>query len=478
MNKKVILSILSILALSACEGTNIISSGTSSQNQSIGTSQSSSSSSSSQSDTSTSSSTSSVDTVTQDAKQIQDLVEQCIEGKNYTLTLNDMDGELVRKYMKNAYYSKAPEEKEVDTIGYAQNEEGVFSFQYENEAIVPTSTYLKNSDGELCKDLYTAKTYDQWEQKDLNIIYSFALLDINSFNDLASNYTSNGYTIDINSVINLIPYLSQQMYQSAQVKVALTEGGFEFKFNVSIGFSTTVYSLVVSDIGSTSIDLIETYLSEGNGALPEVRKTKDVVKELFDSKNYTYTRQMEMEDMGMGTVNVTFLVTEKYVSATIEGMGTNGYVDVPANEFGYAEGIHMFSYFESSLTVEQDVLNDVELDKVYGFSGDFIDLFEEGEEANTLVTSDSTAVINYLSNSTRFDPMQGTTIGEIKLVYSEESQSITMTCTTYQPKSDGGMQSSGKTFDVVVTNFNKANFQTLGESMPFMGELDALVGNN
>lgn len=416
---------------------------------------------------SSSSSSSSQNSIEQDANTIYDLIETCITTPNYTLTLVDGDGTLTRKYTPAAYYATAP--NDMDTIGYAKDEKGIFSFKYENNQIVPTSQYLKNSEEEVLKDLYTAKVYDSFEDAELNIIYSFALLELSNFADLADNYTTNGYTLSISSVLDLLPYLSQQQYQSAQVKVALNaQNNLEFKFNVSIGFSSTVYTLVVSDIGTTMIDLIEDYLESGSGALTDDSSSqtsdlKEQVRKLFASNNYAYM----CEQTGlMGVMN------EKFSAVCLQDMAM-GYVDVTESINDYPEGLHSFMYnSDEGLIIDQNVdTENFQLVETYGFSGEFIDLFTFDSEENKLVTSDPLFVYGY---SNRFDPTMETSIGAIELTYADEM--ITMVAHIYNVDFvSETLTDTGNTIEMTVMLFGQANAETLGETLPFLYELEGFL---
>lgn len=400
-------------------------------------------------------SSSSNDSVSKEAQQIYDLISKCKQSNNYTLTLVDNDGTLVRKYTPNAYYAQAPLEQ--DTLGYAQNENGVFSFVYENDAIVPTSAYLKNGQGEVCKNLYTATAYDQWEQKDLNIIYSFALVDLSSFSDLANNYTSNGYTVSIDVVLNLLPYLSQQQYINSQVKVSLTEQGLDFKFSVSNGFSNSIYTLSVSNIENTQIDLIEAYLKDGKGAL----SLKDKAKSLFSSSSYMYTR----EDTGMVTI-----ITENYVTVSMWG-NTMGYVEIPSNAGEYNKGIHSFMYFEENLDVSLEVEGVTNLVDTYGFDAKFFDLFEEKEGSKLVTNVDYNEVMKYTN---RFDPTSETNIGSIELTYNEIDQVVTMVGSLYSGLSYP-FTPNGQFATLQVTKFGNVNTSALSQTYPYLGALDEFL---
>lgn len=399
------------------------------------------------------------------AETIKQLIATCIETPNYTLILDDEDGTLVRKYTPNAYYSDAP--NATDTIGYAKNAKGVFTFEFEGENIVPTSKYLTDAEGLLFTDLYVEKViYDKWD-RDYYYIGSFSLLDITDFADLADNFTTNGYVVENESVIELIPYLSKDLYSIAAIKVSLTEeNNLEFKFSISSGFGTpNVYTLTVTDIGTTTIDLIEEYLASGKGEMEETDLLSQV-KELLGAQNYAYMN---------GDGSLMGVVAEKYNFVAMDGAAI-GYVDVPENLFEIAVGIHSFSYSDSDEGV--DVIPEVEtevesLAETYGFSGEFLDLFVLDGSGEKLVTNNPTQVMQF---STRFDPIGNNVIGYIEITLENAAEGTNLTITgyvnAYQPTgADEKITINVMMFGQVPNDSNGM----LGDKFPFIFELEALT---
>lgn len=428
MNKsKVGFILFMALCLVGCNTDKKSSSSSSLNSSSVsGSSDVSSDVSSSIEDSTSSSISSSIDVVATNAARIREIIATCVDTPNYTLTLKDMDGTRVEKYTPTAYYCEAP--MDVDTIGYAQDENGVFTFKYDSDAIVPTSKYLKDAEENPFTDLYGDKViFDDSNETEYFYINSFAQIDVADFANLEENYTSNGYVVEIDSVISLFSYNSQANYQEDSVKVVLNDkNNLEFKFNGKYS-ATEIYTLEVSEVGTTTIDLIEVYLSKGNGALPETsgdpteESLLEKVKELLGSQNYAYMC-MDEENGFMG------VMTEKYSAVASATTGkAKGYVDVPANEGTYGEGLHYFAYDETLVVTQTVDQEKTELTDTYGFSGEFLGLFKEisdSEGNKKLVTSDPFSVYEY---SERFNPFGEPSIGAIEIEYADEMLTITGT---------------------------------------------------
>ncbi len=414
------------------------------------------------SETSDSSSSTTVGDLT--AETIKQLIATCIETPNYTLTLNDMDGIRVGKYTPNAYYCETPND---GNIGYAKNASGIFTFEYGGEEIVPTSKYLKDADEALFTDLYSEKViYDNFD-RDYFYINSFSLLDIADFADLADNFTTNGYVVEKEAVVELLPYLSQDAYSMAAIKVSLTEeNNLEFKFSVSSGFGTpNIYTLTVSEIETTTIDSIEEYLASGKGEMEE-KNLLSQVKELLGCQNYVYTAE---DGSAAG------IITEKYNFIYKAEGEAIGYVDVPENPFEIEIGIHSYSYIsnnEEGLVISPEVETEVEsLAETYGFSGKFLDLFVLDSSGEKLVTNNPAQVKQF---SSRFG-LTVINVGYVEITLENAAEGPTLTITgyvnAYQPTG------SDETITIYVSKIGQVTADLLYED-PCLGQLESLTNPN
>ncbi len=224
-------------------------------------------------------------------EQLEQYLSYCIETDNYTI----VNEELTRYYVPNAFYC---EDNYASPYGYAEDDEGIFSYSISN-SIVESVSYLKNDSGENVKGLYSY-SYGKysWIEKENYLINSFAPISMDDIKlTRVKNTKVETYSVDFNVIYPLLTEFHLQSFVAASVSggvvtkslrgtcnLTITDNGFNMSFYSSATYTTIDYEVI--NIGTTEISEI-TYYIENNGAQMENLYTQ--VVSLFTEKKYKIT---------------------------------------------------------------------------------------------------------------------------------------------------------------------------------------------
>lgn len=346
--------------------------------------------------TTTATSSSSLDTRT-DLEKIRDLIIGLQTNQNYTMVINDSDGEWKSRILPNATYYNAPGYfDDIDTRGYAENETGIFAYLIGEEGLTLKSNYLKDDDGNNLHDIYTAKVNKNSSSVRMeNVAYSFKLFDVNNLEGLEESRAVPGmYNIDYKKIIDVIPAIGIQdtlRYQEVQARLGLSENGLIIQYKATcFGTDLGTYTLEVKDIGTTTIPYITEYLQEGKGPSEDVLDSdENKLKKLLDDKNYI----VSIDE------NTNYIVTSNYVQLSIwdeenETEIVKGFVSIEDNSV-LDNGIYEYTVDSATGNVRLGNKTDYEsmIDLDYFIPTDIFDICTFADEVYTC--EDATLLSQY-----------------------------------------------------------------------------------
>ena len=447
MNKKLLILAISGLALVACgDGT---SHSETPSTPSISTSQQTSNSESeslSPSETIGSENTGSTSTTpdpVEDNKLIHEMIQALIEDSNYTMTVRSADDEtFVTKILPNAFYFTYADQFITENIAYAENDEGIFGYEIEDDIVSPITKYLTDDTGDKLHGLYTTQIENNWGDT-VYLTHSFSLVDAQNFVELNAN-ADGTFDIDIDNVLPLLDELLAQSFMYDSVShIGLTDdkAGLEIKFSNTWSSAT----LTVSDIGTTAIDPITNYLAEGNGALEddvdEPTTLADKVKEKLALQNYIVN----------GT-EFYRIITENFV---VDGFTGEGFIKLPEKDDRSA-GIYDFDPFESTLGERNYSVSS--LSQLTGvFPANLVDSLIEME--GKLISDGSVeSMITLMDFSNNFDSTlmeNNKFIGAVEIEYFEDSSLMYITGYVYDLET---IEWTNETIKFSLTQFGSSTY--------------------
>lgn len=229
--------------------------------------------------TSEDNSTSSQEAITISLKEMMNKYKQM---GNYTYIVKDevLNVETTLRYTKKAYYySPSQKEHGGDAIGYAENDNGVFSYVINDDSSVTMGQYITDSKGNYVHNmwLYTILSFLDIEINSLPDTGNDNVYQITDYNNklLISGLCGYGDTVVQSYIDVYIELLSNDSFRT----IVHTSG-------LTANYQGYIYGYI-TDVGSTTIPEIETVL-ENNGG-PEILDEAliDMLKKLNTSKNYT-----------------------------------------------------------------------------------------------------------------------------------------------------------------------------------------------
>ena len=458
MNKKLLILAICSLALVACNKNDPSTSEESSM-PSVSTSETSqptSDATSSDSAFSGATSDSTTPEPIEDDVLIQKMIETLIEDNNYTIVVESLADEetFVTKILPNAFYTihTVPYMGD-EEIAYAENDEGIFGYTIEDEVAVPTTAYLENDEGEKLHGLYTTQIEDNWGDL-VYLAHSFNLVDADNFSELTANEdNSKMFDIDIQAVLPLLDEMMAQSYMydnnaSSHISLSENKTGLVIEFKDSWGSLTR---LTVSDIGTTAIDEITTYLEDGNGALEdggnEQLSLKDKIKALLDLQNYVITDP--------SVEKFYRIVTENFV---VDGFTSEGFIKLPANDDRGA-GIYDFNLTSSTPELGDRNYSISSLSEITGvFPSALIDETFMEMEGKLISDGSLESMINLMNYSNNFDSAlleEGKFIGAAEIELNEEFSIINITGYVYNMET---LEFIDETISFTLTQFGNSTF--------------------
>ncbi len=402
-----------------------------------------------------------VDTRT-NLEKIKDLIVDLQTNQNYTMVINDSDGEWKSRILPNATYYNAPGYfDDIDTRGYAENEIGIFMFKIEEDSLVLKSNYLKDDDKNNLHDIYTAEINKNSSSVRMEkIAYSFKLFDINSLEGLTESPAVPGmYNIDYKKVIDVIPAIGIQdtlRYQEVQARLGLSGDGLIIQYKATcFGIDLGTYTLEVKDIGTTTIPYIEEYLKEGKGPSEEVLDSdEDKLKTLLDNKDYT----VSIDE------NTNYIVTSNYVQISVwdeinEIEIVKGFVSISGNKT-IEDGIYEYTVDSSTGNVKLGKKTNYKAiyDLDYVIPSNIFDICTFADEVYTC--SDATLLEEYEDCIDNTIDKQKEYIGKIYISYNlregnmEPYSTITMVADYYDVTTKEPL---GKQTTKTISSFGQAS---------------------
>lgn len=250
-------------------------------------------------------------------EQLIEYLNQVTTTQNYTV----IHEEMTRYYLPNAYYF---EDNYATPFGYAETEDGVFSYTLEN-GIIGSVEYLKDENDENIKGLYEYSygSYE-WIESPNYLVNSFAPISMDGI-ELKRDKTSKieCYTVPFDKFCCLLTEGHLQSFVSASVsggKVVkylrgtctlslLEDDGFNVAFYSSSAYTT--FNYIIKDIGTTEVPEITEFIESG-GVLKENLYTQIV--SLFGYERYKVT---------YGDGKVRYLAP--YYVVNVDGDNISGY---------------------------------------------------------------------------------------------------------------------------------------------------------
>lgn len=404
-----------------------------------------------------------------DIEKLHDFIVNLKTNVNYTMSLTDSDGEWSRKYLPNAYYYYSPDTyADIDNIGYAENETGIFAYKHDKTKVTPVSSYYKDEEGNYLKDLYNTKTLvSSWDIRPVNFANSFALFNIDSLNSATPSAAAPGmFEIDSKEVIPLLPQMHQQNYYDlSQVRARL--GVKSYGLLIEFKGQYIDYELKVIDVGSTSIPLISEYLASGQGPTEIVEELtdEDKLKSLLDGLNYVVHNGDYL----------SYLVTPEYVLVSETDPTTSvvtqyGYLKIKSNNNISAKaGIYKFTIDESNQLVlgKKDFYSEIQ-DTYYAIPSSIFDDCSWSDRDYIYTCENSMTLLNFTPYMNEEILNQEQYIGKLYISYSlfegteSYNTSISMVGDHYNYN---GNTPTGESTTLIINNFNASENDELGATV-------------
>lgn len=412
-----------------------------------------------------------------DLEKIRELIIGLQTNVNYTMSVTDSDGEWKSRILPNATYYDAPGSfASIDTIGYAENETGIFAFLIENDAVSLKSSYFKNDVGENLHGLYTSTAIRySFDTRETNFAYSFALFNIEALDGLEESPAAKGmYNIAPEEVIKLLPnvFHQQNFYnpKNVQTRLGLTKDGLLIQYKGTY----VSYDLYIKDIGTTTIPYIEKYLEDGNGP-EDIIETSDEekLKILLNKMDYKVTLDE----------NTTYIVNQNYVHMIIWDEATEtetvkGLVYLPKDNLASKkEGVYEYTYSSNRIILGNKTSYSSITDTSYAMPSSIFDICTWSETDYLYSCSNLTSLLNnghYLDDTLESKNIY---IGQLYISYNlfdgdmEQYSSISFNGEHYDMNTMEKLETST---NKTITGFGSAENKVLAE--PIETYLNSIVG--
>lgn len=233
-------------------------------------------------------------------KNAADYIKKAIANDNYTLYFESDVAKGTYKYLKNATYFNYYEPSGTAVIderyGFAENDTGLFVYTY-NSIIYPNNSYLKDTNDEIIKGIYTTKQKLQYTSfgDTYKGVPSLRKLDLTKLNyeitdGSLTKVTSISQFSDFTSIFGAYNFVFKERKTTVHVGINAND---ELYFEVNDPTYGTSFSITVKDVDNTSFNPITRYLAkEDNGPGVIYNEIDPNFKDIYDlicSNNLTLT---------------------------------------------------------------------------------------------------------------------------------------------------------------------------------------------
>ena len=388
--------------------------------------------------------------------ELYNRIDKCVKEDNYSIkyTLNEVD--VVRKYLPNAVYDFK------EGSGYAEDDTGIFGYSIFQKYVVADKEYLKDDAGEVLKGLYTVEVETVTDERSFvgKLVNSLDHINYSKIKSLKESDTKGLYRISYNYIAKILPTSPDtDMFESGATnvscKIGLTDGGFRIIYTNRYALDKSL-QLDVYDIGTTEINQITTYLSEGkgpgdSGSLEDYSKVHKAIS-LINKGNYKITASN-------GEVRYITRNYNLYERDVEGGKYSHGYVNIPAeNNLSLEAGCYAYEIVDGAITITEteSVVHSVYQTPIC-LSSSVLSCFVEDENGNVQTGSGYNlySISNYFSESIVEDGSYVRS-ASLEIVYENEIPSIKIVCDVYN---DTTLTESELT--LVIDSFGNTSVDTL-----------------